>query len=128
MEDKKIRPGSRKKNKSGDPCKDCPAICCHDLAMPLLKPRSRSDLDQIDWYLHFDTVQVYIRSHRWYLLVKGKCIYLDKNFRCSIYGKRADKCRRHSPDTCERNGPYWDVLFTTPEEFRDWWDKHQPKL
>ncbi len=103
-----------------NPCEGCDARCCHDLAMMIIKPRTRADIDQVSWYLHFDTVQIFIRNHRWYLLIKGRCIYLTQDNRCGIYDRRSERCRRHSPDTCERYTPYYDTLLTTPEELRSY--------
>jgi len=45
----------------------------------------------------FYTVKVFIRNRRWYALIKGRCIYLDKKNKCTIYEKRSDICRNHMP-------------------------------
>jgi len=68
------------------------------------------------WYLQYDTVSVAIRHHRWYLVVAGKCIYLDDHNLCTIYDRRPERCRRHRPPDCERFGAWYDTLITTPEE------------
>jgi len=102
--------------RSNAKCDGCPSLCCRDLAMQTTKPRAKADIEEMKWELHFDTVQVYIRSHRWYLLIKGKCIYLDEDNLCRIYSRRPSRCRRHNPPNCERFGKYYDVLISTPEE------------
>ncbi|MCP4652473.1 MAG: hypothetical protein GY858_03700 [Candidatus Omnitrophica bacterium] len=101
-----------------NPCKGCKAVCCHDLAMHIGRPHTHGDVDLMCWYLHYDTVDIFIRHHRWYLLIKGKCIYLDKNYCCTIYKKRDERCRRHDSDSCEKNEPYYDILIRTPEELK----------
>lgn len=102
--------------RSNAKCERCPALCCRDLSMLTSKPGTKSDIQEMKWELHFDSVRVYIRSHRWYLLIKGDCIYLDENNLCTIYTRRPSRCRRHNPPDCERYGKYYDVLISTPEE------------
>jgi len=97
-------------------CLDCPSYCCRDLVIPTNKPKTRSEVEDLKWHLHFDTVRIFIRNHRWYILVKGRCIYLDENNLCTIYDRRPAKCRYHNPPDCERFGKYYDVMLTTPEE------------
>ncbi len=98
-------------------CIECDAPCCQDLAIPTTRPRSRYEIDQMKWYLHFDVVKVFIRHHRWYLLIEGsRCKYLDKNSMCTRYDARPQVCRDHNPPACERFGEFWDVMITTPEE------------
>jgi len=97
-------------------CRECPALCCRDLAILISRPRTKSEIDSLKWQLHFDTVSVRIRNRRWYLLIKGKCIYLDRNNLCKIYDRRPSRCRRHNPPECEFFGEWFDESITTPEE------------
>lgn len=97
-------------------CYGCPSYCCHDLAMIITRPADRDEKDELKWQLQYDTVNICIRNHRWYILIKGRCIYLDKNNRCKIYDKRPDRCRRHNFPNCERTGKWYDTLISTPEE------------
>jgi len=106
----------KSRNEQKPVCIECPAYCCRDLAISITKPRTKSEIEETKWYLHFDTVSIFIRNRRWHLLVKGKCIYLDDNNLCSIYEKRPEKCRKHNPPDCERYGKFYDVLISTPEE------------
>jgi len=84
--------------------------------MPINKPRTRFDIDELKWQLHYDTIHVAIRHHRWYLVVRGRCIYLDRNNMCKIYERRSQRCRNHKPPDCERFGLWYETLITTPEE------------
>ena len=111
---------SSKKKNSPDVCLDCPAYCCHDMAMMIPKPQTRSEIREYKWYLHYDTVKLAIRNHRWYLVVKGRCIYLDKNNMCTIYDKRPYRCRKHMPPDCEKFSKWYDTLFETPEELEEY--------
>ena len=100
-------------------CLKCSAPCCRDLVMVITKPKSKSDMKTLEWYLHYDTAAIFIRNHRWYLQVQGKCIYLGPDNLCAIYERRPAICRRHNPPDCQRYGDYYDVLLSTPEELRD---------
>ncbi len=106
------------RTKEGSPstCIDCPALCCHDLAIFIHRPRTKSDIDDMKWHPQYDSVSVAIRHRRWYLVVGGKCIYLDDDNLCTIYDRRPERCRRHGAPDCERFGPWYDTLTATPGE------------
>lgn len=95
--------------------------------MVIKRPRLKHEIETLRWYLHFDTVQIYIRSHRWHLLVKGKCIYLSKKNLCTIYDRRPDVCRDHSSDACEMSGQWYDQMFTTPKDLDAYFNKKRKK-
>lgn len=97
-------------------CCACPAICCRDLAMSIGKPHTKEEIEDLKWQVRFDTVDIFIKSHHWYLRVKGKCMYLGKNNLCEIYEQRPDKCKEHKAPNCERFGEYHEVLIRTPDE------------
>jgi Fe-S-cluster containining protein len=97
-------------------CSECPALCCKNLSMRIGKPANRSEVEDLKWQLHFDTVSVYIRNNRWYQLVEGRCMYLSDDDRCTIYPQRPDMCRRHNPPECEFFGDFYDIIIKTPEE------------
>jgi Fe-S-cluster containining protein len=112
---------SRPRQKTAlDECSDCPALCCHDLSVTILKPANKKEIDDLMWHLNYDTVRVYIRNRRWHLLINGRCQYLDKKDLCTIYDRRFDTCRNHRPPHCERYDEWYDVLFTTPFELQDY--------
>ena len=54
------------------------------------------------------------------ILVEGRCMYLGKGDRCTVYEKRPDKCRKHTPPDCERYGPFYDLLISTPDELEEY--------
>lgn len=114
-------------DRSNSLCNGCPAICCTNLAMPVDKPRNAEDREDLKWHLHYDTVRVIVRNRRWYLLVEGKCIYLDGNNLCTIYSNRPDKCRRHNPPSCEYYAGYYDVILNTPEDLERYFEEERKK-
>ena len=99
-----------------DDCLNCGAKCCHDLVQPILKPRTDDDVDELKWELQYDVVRVFIRSHRWYRLIRARCGYLDDHNRCTIYDRRPWRCRRMKPPECEHFGAFYEVMISTPEE------------
>jgi len=108
-------------------CLECPSICCKDLAIEISRPRSKHDIEELKWQLHFDTVRVFIAKRRWHLLVKGTCMYLGPDGLCTIYERRPAKCREHNPPDCERFGQYWDVMISTPEELKRYLASAKPR-
>ena len=112
---------SKKKSPRADfRCDQCAAACCRDLPMMITKPKTSYDVKELKWNLKFDTVNVFIRGNKWYMLIKGKCIYLDQNNLCTIYDVRPKKCRDHEPPNCEHYSGWYDTLLTTPEELEEY--------
>ena len=110
------KPGKLTKEELQETCLKCPSICCHDLAMQITRPRKKDEIEDLKWHLHYDTVHVAIRHHRWYLVVKGRCVHLDDRNLCAIYERRPKKCRDHKPPDCEQFGCWYETLITSPEE------------
>ena len=81
----------------------------------ITKPRTKEEIDELAWQLRYDTIRVFIREHRWYLMTEGRCIYLTSENLCSIYERRPSICRRHNPPECERYGKFYDAMIETPE-------------
>lgn len=116
MSERRSRRKDRERRTSRRECSSCSALCCKDLAILICKPRTRREIDSLKWQLHFDTVSVCIRNRRWYLVIKGRCIYLSRNGLCRIYDRRPSRCRRHNPPECEFFGQWYDVKLSTPDE------------
>ena len=117
---KSQKPGKTKSH-SKKVCIECPSYCCHDMSMMITKPRNRAEIREYKWYLHYDTVNIAIRSNKWYLVVKGRCIYLDENNMCAIYDRRPFRCRQHIPPDCEKFATWYETLFETPEQLEQYW-------
>ena len=109
-----------KKNKNGDVCITCEALCCRDVTMMITRPRTRTEIDELLWYLNYDSAKIFIRNNRWYLSFDATCRYLDTNNLCTIYEKRSRRCRSHNHPDCEKFAQWYDTLITSPEEFREY--------
>jgi Fe-S-cluster containining protein len=116
---KKQKSNKSNNNEKGNVCITCEALCCRDVTMMITKPRTKSEIDELLWYLHYDSAKIFIRSNKWYLSFDGKCRYLDKNNLCTIYEKRSRRCRTHNPPECEKFDLWYDTLISSPEEFRE---------
>ena len=108
------------KETSNEICSQCPSLCCKNLSMMIYRPENRAEVEDLKWQLRFDTVRVYIRNHRWYQLIEGRCMYLGEDGRCMEYQGRPNKCRRHNPPDCEFFGQFYDVTIETPEELEEY--------
>lgn len=102
----------------GDPrCLGCAALCCHNLVLPMPAPTTIEGIADMRWRLHFDTVQVYASSGRWFMVVQGACRYLDQDTAlCRIYADRPRQCRDYNPPICERYVDPAEVRLRTPED------------
>ena len=101
-------------------CEGCEAICCKNLAMEIGRPENKAEVEDLKWQLRFDTVKVYIHKRRWHQLVEGQCMHLGNDNRCTMYEERPNKCRKHNPPDCERYGPFYDLLISTPDELEEY--------
>lgn len=116
---RKLKEITRSKKVEGNNiCLTCEALCCRDVTMMITKPRTKSDRDELLWYLHYNSARIFIRNRRWYLSFDGACRYLDDNNLCTIYEKRSRRCRNHNPPDCEKFDIWYDTLISSPEEFR----------
>jgi uncharacterized protein len=104
------------KGGSKQPCANCPALCCHDLAVPIDRPRLKADIDDLKWQLRYDNVHAAIRNRRWYMVINGRCIYLDDHDLCTVYDSRPETCRDHNPPQCERFGRWYQYWLDSPEQ------------
>jgi Fe-S-cluster containining protein len=77
-------------------------------------------VETLKWYLHFDTIQIYIRRRRWNMLFQGKCAYLSKKNLCTIYDKRPEICRAYRPNTCERTSQWYDTILSTADDLESY--------
>lgn len=104
--------------KKEDPCLKCNGICCRYVALPIDDPETKSDFDDIRWYIAHRGVWVFVEDGDWYVCFDAKCDFLDKNNRCKIYETRPKICRGYETDECEffGEGEAYDMKFTRIEE------------
>ncbi len=115
------------KNDLANLCIDCHAPCCNDLVMLITKPQNKTEINELKWYLHFDTVDICIRNYRWHILIKGRCIFLGKNNMCTNYEERTDRCRKHQSHECEIHDQWYDIKLTTPKDLDKYLESKKKK-
>lgn len=85
----------------GNPCEGCDH-CCRYVTIPIDRPRSRRDFDNIRWYLLHRNVSVLCDwEGSWMVQFDTPCDWL-KDGRCSHYLHRPEVCREYDPADCER--------------------------
>ncbi len=122
-EDKSVR----KKCKSvKNPCTGCKALCCQYVAIPIDKPTTRGDFEDIRWYIAHKKTWVFVESNDWYICFDNPCMFLSADYKCSIYDRRPRICRKYKTDNCELNGdgePF-DLQFKSPAEIEAYAEKY----
>jgi uncharacterized protein len=98
-------------------CTRCVAKCCRYFMLQLDTPTTKSDFENIRWYLCHEGTTVFVEKRVWYLHVDQNCRHLEPNGRCGIYEKRPDICREHDPGTCEFESEYQpDLQFNNIDD------------
>ncbi len=103
-------------------CEHCTAACCRYIALPIDTPTSRSDLDDLRWFLIHQHVSIFVEDGDWYICFDTPCRYLKPDHTCRIYRTRPAICRRYSSDDCDyHSGDYgWQHHFTAPEHLEEY--------
>ncbi len=99
-------------------CEHCAAACCRYLALPMDKPTSRRDFDDIRWYLMHEGITVFVEEGDWYVQYQTRCKNLGADHLCQVYETRPEICREYEPGECDyTNGDYgYDHLCTHPKQ------------
>jgi hypothetical protein len=109
-----------------NPCAKCGGKCCNHVAVPIDKPTTKGDFDDIRWYLGHENVTVFVEEGEWYICFLTPCRYMTKDYQCGIYEKRPKICQDYDPESCERHGdgdPY-EQKFETMEEIEAYAQKY----
>jgi Fe-S-cluster containining protein len=104
------------------PCLAC-TQCCHYVAIEIDTPESRSDFDQIRWYLYHPGIEIYIdHDDHWNVLFHSRCVQLQPDGKCGVYEHRPHICRDYSERTCEpnTNEPAEKVLLKNADDLAEW--------
>jgi uncharacterized protein len=102
---------------SPEQCGSCSSKCCRYFMFEIDPPVSKSDFENIRWYLCHHNTTIYIENKKWYIHIDNACRFLDESGRCRIYEKRPHICREHNPADCEYDQEYiGDRKFTSIEE------------
>ena len=110
-------------------CEHCTGVCCSYVALPIEEPETRSDFDDIRWYLLHQNVSVFVEDGEWYINMATRCRYLLPDGRCGTYATRPRICRQYSEENCDyHSGDYgWELHFTCPEHLDDYVSEHFKK-
>jgi len=99
----KLMPDGRYELPAGNPCEGCDH-CCRYMTIEIPKPRSKTDYDNIRWYILHRGVSVYVDwEGSWMVQFDTPCSWL-KDGRCTHYALRPEICRDYDPADCERYG------------------------
>jgi uncharacterized protein len=100
-------------------CEDCRGLCCRYVALPIDKPKTKNDYDDIRWYLAHEGISVFVEDGDWYINIDNRCRFLTSNNQCAMYERRPKICRGYSMKNCDlRDGEYdYKHHFKTLEEF-----------
>ncbi len=107
-------------------CEHCTAACCHYVALPIDEPTTRSDFEDIRWYLIHNNITVFVEDGEWFISFHTVCRHLQDDYRCGIYETRPKICRAYTTDNCDyHSGDYgWEHHFTCPEHLDDYIRAH----
>jgi len=99
-------------------CEHCTALCCRYIALPIDRPESHEDFENIRWYLAHEDVTVFIDKGQWYISFASRCRYLQDDNRCGIYEKRPRICRSYRTDNCDYHGGEYryEAYFSEPDQ------------
>ena len=106
-------------------CDQCSALCCRYFVLEIDTPETRSEFDNVRWYLVHQNVFVFIERKKWYLGIYSRCKHLGDDNRCGIYATRPKICREYSTDNCDyHGGDYnWSKLFSSAEQLQEYADE-----
>lgn len=107
-------------------CEHCVAYCCRYIALPIDRPTTRKDFDDIRWYLLHEGISVFVEDGEWYISMETVCRHLRPDYRCGIYEQRPRICREYSTSGCDyHSGDYgWEQHFTCPEHLDEYVREH----
>ena len=108
------------------PCSKCGGKCCEYVAIEIDKPTSKTDYDNIRWYLAHDKVHIFVdHDKKWFVEFRTPCTKQLENKMCSIYSKRPKICRDHGnvEGECEFYDSPYMAYFKTLEGFEKYLNK-----
>lgn len=112
-------------------CHNCNGLCCRHIALEIDRPKTKTDFDNIRWYLMHENVKVGIDlDNNWLIEATTPCRHLESDHRCGIYDNRPSVCREYpgSDESCEHEdkSPTYKLLFTNDDELVEWMEKRRP--
>lgn len=106
-------------------CEHCAAACCRYLALPIDKPRTDRDYDDLRWYVMHDGIAVFVEDGDWYIQIRTTCRHLGADNRCMIYHTRPEICKEYEPGDCDyAGGDYgYEAMFTHASQIEAYYEK-----
>ena len=103
-------------------CVKCNGLCCRYVALPIEKPKEKSDYDDIKWFLCHENITVFVEDGDWYINIKNKCRHLKKDNRCVNYENRPNICRKYRHSDCDfTEGEYdYELHFTDDKQMEEY--------
>lgn len=102
-------------------CEFCSAKCCQYLSLPIDKPKTWEDYDNLRWYLAHQDITIFVEDGTWYILMQRPCRHLGSDNRCGLYDDRMQICRDYSTEACEYDEDYlYEKVFENDEQIWDY--------
>ena len=110
-------------------CEHCAAACCRYVAIPLDKPTSARDYDDLRWYLMHEAISVFVEEGDWYIQFQTRCKHLAGDNRCMTYVTRPHICREYKAGECDYNGGTtgYDEHFTHEKQVEEYYKRKTGK-
>ncbi len=108
-------------------CSECPGLCCKYIALPIETPETKSDYDDVRWYLAHEGISVFVEKDQWYINMATRCKYLNRKNLCDIYEHRPRICRSYTDKSCDfHGGDYgYELYFSSTEELDEYLNNRQ---
>ena len=104
-------------------CETCTGLCCRYFALPIDRPKTREDFDDVRLYLCHKGISIFVEDGTWYISMKNECRHLsDTDHQCLIYARRPVICRRYKKADCDYvEGEYhYDLHFINDREMDEY--------
>ncbi len=103
-------------------CEHCTAMCCRYIALPVDKPETKADFDDLRWFLLHERVSIFVEDGDWYVCFQTPCRHLLPDNRCGIYTTRPRICREYDTENCDyHSGDYqWELHFACVEHLDEY--------
>lgn len=110
-------------------CEHCAAACCRYLALPIDKPTTRRDYDDMRWYLMHEGVTIFVEEGDWYIQYATRCKSLGADNLCQVYDSRPELCREYEAKDCDYSGGSsgYDHYFTHASQVETFYENKTGK-
>ncbi len=110
-------------------CEHCQAACCRYLALPIDKPKTERDYDDIRWYVMHQGISIFVEEGSWYIQIRTTCKNLGGDNRCTIYETRPEICKEYDPGDCDYSGGDYgyDHFFSHASQIEEFYENKTGK-